>query len=138
MATKSQNVHHLGSGSRQQLGEFGERLVADYLLQQGFTIRNHNYRQRTGEIDLIAQKKDLLIFVEVKLRRARYFTLSDVVNGAKQKKIMATAQRYIMLTKSFGCTIRFDVACIEPDEQGQLTINYKENAFTNESGSYVW
>ena len=52
-----------------EAGRRGETAVCQYLLQHGYTIRKRNYRIRGGEIDIIAQKDEILAFVEVKSRR---------------------------------------------------------------------
>lgn len=104
-------------------------LVARYLEEQKFTIRACNYRQRWGEIDLIAVKDELLAFVEVKLRQNHYFNLSEVISKSKQCKIVKTARFYIAHHALYCMVYRFDVALIEQEEHDyQLT--YIPNAFT--------
>ena len=78
-----------------RLGKEGEERVAHYLERYGFTILAKNYAQRTGEIDIIASKDDLIVFVEVKLRTKAHFDLSDVITYSKQKKIIGVAKYYL-------------------------------------------
>ncbi len=95
-----------------KLGLYGEELVAQHLQKDGFTILEKNYRQRCGEIDIIAQKNDLLVFVEVKLRRSEYFDLSHVITRSKQRKIITTAKIYLAYNKVDDTACRFDVAFV--------------------------
>ena len=117
------------------LGKKGEALVVAHLEQAGFTIAKTNYTSRQGEIDIIAYKHDLIVFVEVKLRQNPQFSLSDLITPAKQRKIIKTALYYInqnqLLHKSDETMYRFDVAFVEGcHNYPQYTITYIENAFT--------
>ena len=114
---------------QQELGFKGETLVANYLKKQGFTIRALNYRQRYGEIDIIAIKDEVLVFVEVKLRQADLFHLSEVVSPSKQRKIIMTAQRYIVEHNMHETVQRFDIALLHA-QGGDYAITYIPNAFT--------
>ena len=78
------------SNIRISLGKKGENLVIEYLKQQGFTILAQNYRQTYGEIDIVAQKQELVAFIEVKLRTNHYYTIADLIPIGKQKKIIKT------------------------------------------------
>lgn len=112
-----------------KLGARGERLVADYLIKKEFTLLAYNYKWRFGEIDLIAQKEDLLAFVEVKLRQTTYFNLSEIITYDKQQKIIFTAKHYIFMNKLWNFIYRFDVALLEHINDN-YNINYIANAFT--------
>lgn len=118
------------STSKIELGKKGELLVAHYLQQQGFSIITHNYRCRSGEIDIIAEKATLRVFVEVKLRQSSYFALSEVITPSKQKKIITTARFYNSRQQDDYSNLiyRFDVALLEPDNN-DYTITYIPNAF---------
>lgn len=115
--------------ARKALGAEGEKLVAQKLESEGFVICAQNYKTRQGEIDVIAQKRDVLIFVEVKLRETTYFNLSEVVSYPKQQKIIRTAAHYISKHSVQGMSFRFDVALLE-NQRGSYTITYISNAFT--------
>lgn len=118
------------STTRIALGKQGETYVADYLKAQGYSVCTLNYSTRQGEIDVIARKKDLLAFVEVKIRRTTYFPLSELISPAKQKKIIKTALSYILTHEIRHMAYRFDVALLEFSPLGEYTITYLENAFT--------
>lgn len=95
------------------LGTHAELFVAQQLEAQGFAILEHNYKRKCGEIDLIATKKDLLIFVEVKMRSARYFDPAELITLSKQKKIIKTASEYLARNNITTKDCRFDVALVE-------------------------
>ncbi len=116
----------------QQLGSHGEEKVAIWLKKQGFTIQEMNYRQRCGEIDIIALKDEVLAFVEVKLRTHAYFNLSEVITPSKQAKIIRTAMMYIMEKKIANKVYRFDVALLEK-QTDKYKLTYLPNAFTQKS-----
>ncbi len=112
-------------------GDWGEALVANYLRSHGYTLLAHSYRCRFGEIDLIAKKKNLLCFVEVKLRASVTHGLPrEAVTASKQEKIKKTAQMY-MSARELDIPVRFDVAEVYVDMQGtkNAAIKYLENAF---------
>lgn len=113
---------------RKTIGRFGESLVCAYLIKQGFEIRAHGYQIRSGEIDIIAQLKELIVFVEVKTRKSSYFNLSTVITPKKQQSIIATAQHYLTQQQIQDKVIRFDVALLEYTTQ-EPTITYIPNAF---------
>lgn len=111
-----------------ELGSQGEKQVARYLQDQGFTILEYNYRSRRGEIDLIVHKKELVAFVEVKLRTSSYFDISQVITLRKQQNIISTAKEYLTRHNwylSFA-SCRFDVALLEGVP---YTLTYIEDAF---------
>ena len=113
---------------RKQRGDKGEQLVADFLETDGFRILARNYARRTGEVDLIAQRGQLVVFVEVKARTQSFFDLTEVINRSKQKRIIAAAKSFIMEHALYDYGYRFDVALIENLESKAIT--YIPNAFT--------
>lgn len=109
-------------------GDQAEAFVAQELCKQGFTICKQNYQKMYGEIDIIAQKDDLLIFVEVKVRQHEYGTMHDLVTYSKQKKIGLVAKEYICRNRIENKICRFDVALVQiNNNQQQLT--YIADAF---------
>ncbi len=122
----------------QTRGRYGEELVAEHLVTDGFVIIDRNYHSPFGEIDLIAVQNNLYAFIEVKLRTANYFPLSQVVNHTKQKKIIKTAHHYIAKHDIQNALFRFDVALVEA-HNNQYTLTYIPHAFTPLTGqeSYI-
>lgn len=81
---------------RKLAGRWGEAQAAQYLRKKGYRILAANYHCRFGEIDLIASKKDIVAFVEVKLRKNDDFAQAlEQVDAAKQKRLIRTAQMWI-------------------------------------------
>ena len=102
-----------------------------YLREKGYVITAANYRTRFGEIDLIAEKGNLLAFVEVKLRKNDDFAQArEFVDSHKQKKLKTTAELWLSENPTQQ-QIRFDVIEVyTPDGAGNSAIiNHIENAF---------
>jgi putative endonuclease len=114
-----------------EFGFAGEQATADLLTKQGFVIKDRNYRKQYGEIDIIAAKPGLLVFVEVKARRTEYFDSTDLITHSKQQKIVRVAKEYIFRNKIDDVICRFDVALVI-EKQGQPSICYIPNAFVDE------
>ena len=96
-------------------GADAEALAADYLRQRGVHILARNFRCRLGEIDLIGLDGETLCFIEVRHRaRARYGTPIETVSTQKQRRIIRTAE-YFLLTAWRGplCPCRFDIVAVE-------------------------
>lgn len=97
---------------RQQRGRWGEDFACAYLERQGLRLISRNYSSRYGEIDLIMQQQQILVFVEVRYRRsASHGSSAESVNFRKQQKIILTAQEYLQ-TLSEMPMCRFDVLAI--------------------------
>ncbi len=107
-----------------QSGNKAEKQASDYLISQGFCILEHNYHKRYGEIDIIAQKDDTLIFVEVKMRKNPIFDTRYLISPSKQKKIIKVAKEYIARYDYTQKYCRFDVILIEKEK-----LTHIENAF---------
>lgn len=94
-------------------GKKGEDLAANFLLQKGFTVVTRNYRFKHAEIDLIVQKDDWMIFVEVKTRSSSTFGEPESFVGYKQtRKIFEAAEEYIYSHNWHG-HIRFDIISVK-------------------------
>ena len=117
--------------STQNIGEMGEEYAVKFLNKKKYKILERNYRKRYGEIDIIAENKNYIVFVEVKTRHTDSMTsASDAVNRQKQLKIIKTASLYLAEneTEKF---CRFDVCevYVNPDNLKLVNINYIESAF---------
>ena len=112
-----------------ELGRLGEALVAEELRRRGYQVIGSQYRCRFGEIDLIARKREILCFVEVKTRTNLSVGLPrEYVDRRKQERIRATAALYLS-EKELDCPVRFDVAEVYMDGGKKPRIEYLENAF---------
>ncbi len=110
-------------------GKVGEIIATNYLKQKGYKIIANNYKNKIGEIDIIAKDKDFLVFVEVKTRMSRAFgDPAEAVNLQKQYKIRQVATLYLKQHRMLEANCRFDVISIV----GQLEnhkIRHIPNAF---------
>ena len=117
--------------SRQKnFGQLGEDCAANFLEAAGYTIVARNFRIRSAEIDIIAQRDGVLVFVEVKTRsNIRHGLPVEAVTIRKQKKIISAASVFLQNEKFSECACRFDV--VEVFLRGELVeeINHIENAF---------
>ena len=113
----------------QKFGEKSENLAVWYLKQNGYKIIEQNYRNRMGEIDIIAKEKGTLVFVEVKARRSDLFGNPKwAVTPKKQRKISMVALYYLKATKQTRAKARFDVISISSAEDNPR-IEIVKNAF---------
>jgi putative endonuclease len=104
-----------------QLGKKGEGIAINYLLSQGYTILERNYRWRRGEIDIVARDQKVLAFIEVKYYKVNSLRdLETAVDWRKQKKIIQTAQHYLIAKKLGEILTRFDVVLVAYAEQSAV------------------
>jgi len=119
--------------TRRAFGQLGERLAVQRLQAKGYRIRETNYRCAEGEIDIIAEDDETIIFVEVKSRRgSRMDTATDAVTPRKQQRLVALAEAYAAEhTPDAG--LRIDVVAIDFAPDGRLlSLNHYENAVTGD------
>jgi len=115
--------------SRQQYGRFGENLAARFLEKNGYRIRETNYRNHYGEIDIVAEENGTIVFIEVRSRRSdRFGPAKASVNRVKQRKISMVALGYLKTTGKIGEKARFDVVAVSSGDQGDR-IELFRNAF---------
>lgn len=108
-----------------QSGNKGEDIAAVYLKRQGFSILERNYYIRGGEIDIIFQQKDVIVFCEVKMRSSdRYGLPCESVDYKKQQRICKAALDYSYKNKIIDVDFRFDII-----EVMNGKINHIINAF---------
>lgn len=107
----------------------GEKLVGQYLEKKNFKILAYNFTTKLGEVDIIAQKDEYIVFVEVKTRNSVYFPISKVITTSKQKKIIKSAKYFIFKNRIVDRAFRFDVAIVTRLNDLDFDINYIENAF---------
>ncbi len=116
--------------SSQNTGIKGEELALSFLTGLGYRLMERNYRCRFGEVDLIMQDGEELVFIEVKTRRStKYGMPQDAVGAVKQKKIRRLAVQYMMYRRKEEYQPRFDVIAITIDRAGNPTIDHFKNAF---------
>lgn len=103
---------------RLDFGKKGEKAAESFLKKQGYRILKKNFCSTIGEIDLIAEHKGVLVFIEVKSRSDNCFGHpSMAVTPAKQKKIAQTAQSFLVKHDINDREIRFDVVSVLPSKE---------------------
>ena len=112
--------------NKRQIGSEYEQKAVALLLEKGYKILEVNYRNRMGEIDIIAKEQEYLCFIEVKFRTNHIFgSPLEAVNIKKQKQIRKVAKYYLMQHgKNEWTPCRFDVIGYEGNE-----VIHLENAF---------
>lgn len=114
-------------------GKNAEDRTAAFLRKNGYKVIKRNYSCRFGEIDIISEKGEYIIFTEVKARKENSLVSpAEAVDKTKQQRIMLTAEDYISKTRT-ELQPRFDVAEItvreEADKRVSYSLHYIENAF---------
>ncbi len=115
--------------ARQQLGQLGEDLAADFCLQQGWRIIGRNLRDKTGEIDILAQDGEVIVLIEVKAMQEASLDHHPIhhITPQKQRKLSYLVQR---IASKFGDRpIRVDAVCVYWSRSGQPTISHFPNIF---------
>jgi putative endonuclease len=120
---------------RQEVGKLGEKAAQKFLKKRGYRIRETGFRCRHGEIDIVAQKKDYLVFVEVRTKSSSDFgTPEESITQAKKEKLIASALTYTNTHHNLPSLWRIDVVAIELDDKGQTKrIELIENAIEQDS-----
>jgi len=112
---------------RKLKGRYAEEMAMEYLMSHDFKILERNYRFKRSEIDLIAQKDDLIVFVEVKHRQSTAYGLPEETVSQNQKNnILQAAEEFIIHIDWMG-EIRFDIIAISGKKE--LELMHFEDAF---------
>lgn len=112
------------------IGQWGETVAVNYLLDNGYEILERNFHSRFGEIDIIARKQNIICFVEVKTRKNIFFGFpAEFVNFNKQDKIIKTAEFYLENNFVVNNSYRFDIIEIFHDDKHYTKINHMKGAF---------
>ncbi|MFH1737888.1 MAG: YraN family protein, partial [bacterium] len=120
--------------STRERGEAKEELAARYMEKRGYKIWERNFRLRRGEIDIIANQADLIIFVEVKSRTSESFGKPfESVTKRKRQTLQRMAETYLVQRGLYeGWNVRFDVISIMDREGKSPEIEHFEDAFRPE------
>lgn len=109
-------------------GKKGESIAKAYLISKGYKILETNYRNKIGEIDIVALDKDILVFVEVKTRTSIKFGYPyEAVNIKKQNKIINCSYTYVKYHKLMNYQLRYDI--IEVYLTPNIKVNHIPNSF---------
>ena len=114
------------------IGALGEKIAAEYLTSLGYVIRERNFRSREGEIDIIAENNDFLVFIEVRTRTSNsYGTPEESVTAQKKERLIALAEAYIEDREDLPSSWRIDVVAIELGSKRELSrLEIIENAIS--------
>lgn len=108
--------------ARKNLGDSGERVAALFLEQRGYKILERNFRTRRGEIDLVAQDANGLVFVEVRTRRGDSAGVpEESLTPRKRARLLAMAVEYLAQHEELAeHPWRIDFVAIELEQKGQV------------------
>ncbi len=111
------------------IGKLTESLACKHLQSQGLVLKECNYRCKLGEIDLIMQDGNTLVFVEVRYRKSHHYgSAAESVNARKQGKLLLCAKHYLSAKKNHHQACRFDVISLNGPLQA-ITIDWIPDAF---------
>ena len=115
---------------RKEVGAIGEKLAADLLKKRGYKIIQRNFRCREGEIDIIAQKDECIVFVEVRTKKNTAFgTPEESVTLSKREKLISLANAYIQAYNKPPQSWRIDVVAVELTPDNRVSrLEHIENA----------
>ncbi len=115
---------------RKELGSTGEKLARDFLKKKDYKIIDTNYRCREGEIDIVARKKDCLVFIEVRTKASNAFgSPEESVTFAKKEKLISSALTYMSEHQGLPESWRIDFVAVELAPNGKAKrIELIENA----------
>ena len=115
---------------RRNTGILGEKLAGDFLKKRGYRILEANYRCPAGEVDLIAEHKDYLVFIEVRTKRSREFgTPEESITPTKRERLRTVASYYQQTHCNLPQLWRIDVVAVELNQKGKPSrIELIENA----------
>lgn len=115
---------------RRELGIRGEKIARDFLEQNGYKIIETNYRCPEGEMDIVAQTGDILVFVEVRTKTSwKFGTPEESITLQKMKRLNDVAAHYGQHRENLPSSWRIDVLAIQMEKNGKLSrIELIENA----------
>ena len=115
--------------TKARFGALGEEAAAGFLRAGGYRIVARNHRCRLGEVDIVAEKGELLVFVEVRTRATAVFGRpEETVDPRKQRRVIAAARDYLARRRGPAKAARFDVIAVLDGPQGPALTHF-ENAF---------
>ncbi len=117
---------------RLNFGQAGEEAAVAFLKKKGYRILETNFRSAVGELDIVAEQKQTVVFIEVKTRSSPEFGHpSQAVTPAKQRKLAQVAQSFLARYKIQDRDIRFDVVSIsgDPDHPKGWSLDLLPDAF---------
>ena len=115
-------------GIHNEFGKLGEEMAAEYLIKNGYHILYRNYRYLKAEIDIIAQKDNILAVVEVKSRSSDLLQeIAETVNKKKMGLLVLAANQYVIET-DLDVEVRFDIVTVLKKRKG-FQLEHLKDAF---------
>lgn len=111
-----------------ELGKTGELLAAKYLIQQGFIIREKNWRFQKAEVDIIALKDNILAAVEVKTRTSSFYGNPHEFISREKIRLLTKAVNQYVIEQNLHLEVRFDVIGIVKTHN-DISITHLQDAF---------
>jgi putative endonuclease len=116
--------------AKDAVGGYGERVAVEYLVSQGMTLIDRNWRCPAGEIDAVLFDGDVIVFTEVKTRRGSAFgTPAEAVGYRKQSRLRQLAAMWLAQSREHRAEIRFDVVSVVPQHAGAAAVEHVRGAF---------
>ena len=116
--------------NRRALGARGESLASEWYVARGYTVLDRNWRTRHGELDLVLEHRQVIVFCEVKTRTTDAFGAGvEAVNREKQMRIRRLAGQWLDAHDRAHRGLRFDVVSILAPRDAPPTIDVYEAAF---------
>ena len=114
--------------SHNDLGKFGEELAVEFLQKNGYDILETNWVFQKAEIDIIAQKENVLAIVEVKTRSSIEFGLPQDFVKPKKIQLLVKAVNEYVISNDLDVEVRFDIIAISKEEK-EFKLEHIEDAF---------
>lgn len=111
-----------------ELGKFGEELAAEFLQKNGYDILETNWTFQKAEVDIIAQKENILSVIEVKTRSSVALGLPQEFVKPKKIQLLVKAINEYIISNDLDAEVRFDIIAINKEESS-YKIEHIENAF---------
>jgi len=112
-----------------EIGIKGENIAKDFLIKKGYEILETNWRSGKAEIDLIARKEEVLIFIEVKTRTNTSFGQPEDFVDSKKVKFLTSAAGDYMRKIKHEWEVRFDIISVIIEDKNEPFIKHLEDAF---------
>lgn len=118
-------------GAKEAVGAYGERVAVRHLEDAGYAVLARNWRTRAGELDVVATRDGVVVFVEVKTRRSEAFgPPSLAVTPVKASRLRTVAQEWLTASRlGDAVPVRFDVVSVLRPLSGPAVVEHVEGAF---------
>jgi len=120
-STAEARVYHAPMTSRRALGDFGERVAVAHLEAKGYRILATKFRVREGEVDIVAERDGVVVFIEVKTRRGSATGWAvEALHERQAQRLLLAAQAFVQQHPELPPDHRIDFIGIDLDERGRV------------------